>query len=383
MSSPEGVVALVPLRGGSRSIPGKNIRPIAGRPLCHWALSAALAARGIARVVVSTDSSEIAAVARALDPRVEVLDRPAALATDTASTESVMLHALEHLPCRTLATLQATSPLTTAADLEAALARFAGEGLDSLVTAVRVRRFYWGDDARPINYDPLRRPRRQDFAGTLMENGAFYLTDAALLRRTACRLGGRIGVHEMPADCAAELDEPEDWEVVARVLLRRRHATACRSIATVVLDVDGTLTDGGMWYGPDGEALKRFDTRDGFGIRRLREAGLRVVLCTGEDSPIVRARAAKLGVAEVHGGVADKAAALRAIAAAHGIGCERIAMVGDDLNDLPAIALAGFSACPADARPEVRSACSHVLAATGGHAAVRECCDLILALRAG
>jgi CMP-N-acetylneuraminic acid synthetase len=213
--------ALIPLRGGSKSIPKKNIKPLAGQPLCAWVLQAASAAAHIDVVYVSTDCPEIAAVVRALDLGVEIINRPAALATDEASTEAVMLHFIEQVPCERLVTIQATSPQLTAADLDAALARFERDGLDSLLSAVRTKRFFWQDDATPINYDPIHRPRRQDFAGTLMENGAFYITRRGILEYYHCRLGGRIGIHEMPEHSAMEIDEPEDWARVEALLLQK------------------------------------------------------------------------------------------------------------------------------------------------------------------
>lgn len=211
-------VALIPLRGGSKSIPGKNIKPIGGLPLCAWVLRAAAFARMIDAVYVSTDSPEIARVVRGLELGIEIIDRPAEFATDEASTEAVMMHFAGQIAFDRLVTIQATSPLLTCADLDAALLRFDVDNLDSMLSAVRVKRFFWNDDASPINYDPLHRPRRQDFRGMLMENGAFYVTRRPLLEAVQCRLGGRIGVHEMPEASAVEIDEPGDWEVVSRLL---------------------------------------------------------------------------------------------------------------------------------------------------------------------
>ncbi len=213
-------VALIPLSGGSKSIPKKNIKPLAGKPLCAWVLEAATAAERIDAVYVSTDCPEIAAVVQGLNLGVHLIDRPAAFATDEASTEAVMLHFMEQVPFERLVTIQATSPQLRAGDLDTALARFDQEPLDSLLSAVRTKRFFWNDDATPINYDPLHRPRRQDFSGTLMENGAFYITRRAILERHRCRLGGRIGIHEMPEDSALEIDEPADWARVEALLCR-------------------------------------------------------------------------------------------------------------------------------------------------------------------
>jgi N-acylneuraminate cytidylyltransferase len=215
------VTALIPLRGGSKSIVNKNIKEIAGRPLCEWVLNAARQSERINRVFVSTESKKIRHVVEGLGLDVIVIDRPMALATDDSSTEEVMLHFAKTVPFDILCTIQATSPLLTAWDLDSAIDVFETGGYDSLLTAVRTTRFFWTDDFRPMNYDPRRRPRRQDFRGTLMENGAFYLTRRETLEATGCRLGGRIGIYEMGAETAVEIDAPEDWAVVEGLLEKR------------------------------------------------------------------------------------------------------------------------------------------------------------------
>jgi N-acylneuraminate cytidylyltransferase len=214
--------ALIPLRGGSKSIPLKNIKPIAGRPLCHWVLEAASGSRMIDEIWVSTDSQSIADVASSFGPRVSIQNRPPEFATDEASTESVMLHFLEMHPCDTLVTIQATTPQLTTHDLDAAIAAFHAGNFDSMLSAVRSHHFFWSDDGVPLNYVPQQRPRRQDWSGTLMENGAFYVSKSAGVLKHRCRLFGKIGIHEMNPSAAIELDEKDDWERVERVLIERR-----------------------------------------------------------------------------------------------------------------------------------------------------------------
>lgn len=215
------IFSLIPLRGNSKSIPKKNIKLIAGKPLSAWALEASATATSIIDTYVSTDSQEIADVVQSLGLGVQVVNRPAEFATDEASTESVLLHFMSLVDFDVLVTIQATSPLLTAQDLDAAIAQFKAQGLDSMLSAVRTKRFFWNDDATPINYDPLHRPRRQDFAGTLMENGAFYVTKRDILEHYQCRLGGKIGLYEMDEAAAIEIDEREDWERVEHLLLLR------------------------------------------------------------------------------------------------------------------------------------------------------------------
>ena len=216
------IIGLIPLRGGSKSIPGKNIKPLAGRPLCAWALTAAFQSGVFERLIVSTDSEEIAGVVKNIGVPLEVIMRPAEYATDTATTESVMLHAASRVDFEVMATIQVTSPLTRPVDFSAAYDQFRKQEADSLVACVRLKRFFWSDEGQPINYDPLHRPMRQQFRGTLWETGAFYFTKRQILERHQCRLGGKIAVYELPEDIGVDLDEPEDWERLERILVRRQ-----------------------------------------------------------------------------------------------------------------------------------------------------------------
>lgn len=216
------IVALVPLRGGSKSIPKKNIKILAGKPLCAWVLEAAVQSDLFDKVVVSTDSKEISDVVKGLNLNIEVLMRPPELATDSATTDSVMLHVAELVPFETLITIQATSPFLVASDLINAYEKFEQQHFDSILTCVRIKRFFWTEDGKPINYDPSNRPMRQDFKGVLMENGAFYITRREILEKYKCRLGGKIGIYEMAEETAIEIDEPADWNSVEKILLMRK-----------------------------------------------------------------------------------------------------------------------------------------------------------------
>jgi 3-deoxy-D-manno-octulosonate 8-phosphate phosphatase (KDO 8-P phosphatase) len=152
-----------------------------------------------------------------------------------------------------------------------------------------------------------------------------------------------------------------------------------RQVDAVVMDVDGVLTDGTFWWGPDGQEWKRFSFADVMGLSRGRAAGLYFGLISGEASSLVDRFAKKLGILEVFSGCKDKGAALRLFSERLEIPLERICFVGDDVNDLPAIAIAGVSAAPANAQPPVLAAASIRLTHRGGDGAVRELIELILA----
>lgn len=162
--------------------------------------------------------------------------------------------------------------------------------------------------------------------------------------------------------------------------LRRK----AQKIRLVLTDVDGVLTDTGVYYAESGELLKRFSIRDGMGVERLRElAGVETGIVTGENSGAVIKRAEKLRLLEVHLNARDKAAALREIAQRRGIAAREIAFIGDDMNDLAVMQAAGLSACPADAVIQVKNAADYVCENRGGHGAFREFAELIIRSRSG
>jgi 3-deoxy-D-manno-octulosonate 8-phosphate phosphatase (KDO 8-P phosphatase) len=150
-------------------------------------------------------------------------------------------------------------------------------------------------------------------------------------------------------------------------------------IKAIALDVDGVLTDGGFWLGPDGQEWKRFSFADIMGLSLARKAGIRLALISGENSPIVDRLADKMGIADVYKDCKDKARALRSLAERHHLQLEEICFMGDDVNDLAALEIAGLAAAPANARPVVLEKCHLVTKASGGNGAVRELVDHLLA----
>ncbi len=238
-------IAFIPVRGGSKSIPLKNIKLFAGKPLVYWCAKAANDAECIDKVVVATDSEEIKTVVRQFNlPKVEIFNRCAENATDTASTESVML---EYLSARTdfnpqdkLFLIQATSPLLSSAMIDNMWAQFLLSSKDSALSAVRNKRFFWTNDGMPINYDYRARPRRQDFNGLLMENGAVYINSVKNIMDNTCRLSGSIYVYEMPEYMGLEVDEPDDWWLLENI----KNMQGFREMPhdkVFCLDIDGVL----------------------------------------------------------------------------------------------------------------------------------------------
>lgn len=198
-------------------MPLKNIKMLAGRPLIDWSIRAALDSGIFSDVYVSTDHDKIAEVA--VESGAKVFRRSAETATNTASTELAMIEFADAKPdFDILCLIQATSPLLTPTHFREALMQFESVGADSLVTAVRTHRFLWKVDKKGFatakNYVPEKRPRRQDWDGELIENGAFYFTKKALWQKNKCRLGGKIALYEMPEHTLTEIDSLVDWEVM-------------------------------------------------------------------------------------------------------------------------------------------------------------------------
>lgn len=216
-------ICFVPLRGGSKSIPMKNIKPIAGKPLCNWVIEAALNSKEVDLVVAATDSEKIKKYLREIkDERLSIYNRSAENSTDTASTESVMLEYIrqsEHNEDDNFMLLQATSPLTTTEDVEKALELVKKH--DSVLSVVENKNFFWNKNGKPVNYDPINRPRRQDFEGFFQENGALYVSKIKSIIESECRISGDIGLLQMVEETAYEIDEPSDWIIVEGLIQNR------------------------------------------------------------------------------------------------------------------------------------------------------------------
>lgn len=313
-------VAFIPVRGGSKSIPLKNIKPICGKPLVYWTVKAACECRYIDKVYVSTDSEVIRnAVQRFAGEisgadKIEVIGRSPETATDGASTESAMLEFAEHYIFDNIILVQATSPMLTAGDLNGGYELYATDNTDSVLSVVKQYRFLWKQDkeenAVPMNYEVFHRPRRQEFDGYLMENGAFYICSRENLLKTGNRLSGNIKAYEMDADTAFEIDEPSDW-IIIEALMKKNGLLLdkdpdTKKIKMFLTDCDGCLTDGGMYYSENGDELKKFNTKDGMGLSNIRNKGVVTGIITGENTKIVERRAEKLHINELHQGVTDK-----------------------------------------------------------------------------
>jgi len=376
-------IALIPVRGGSKSIPKKNTKLIAGKPLVYWSIKAACDCKDVDKVYICTDCDEIRAVVSGFRFfNVEIVDRSMESASDTASTEICMMEFAQQHDFDSIALVQATSPLITSDDLINGYSEYFKNGVDSVLSVVEQKRFIWRSNtdgyAESLNYDYRNRPRRQDFTGQLVENGAFYITSRESLLKSQCRISGKIKTVIMPSESYIELDEPEDWTIVETLLKKREFSIAIPEIKMFLTDCDGTLTDAGMYYSPEGDSIKKFNTRDGVGLRLLKEQGIITGIITSEVSEAVNKRAEKLNVDELLMGVSNKLEAIENLCAKYDIEKGSVAYIGDDLNDIDAISCVGFGICVNDAVEEVKNIADWITVLRGGVGAVREAADAIL-----
>lgn len=378
------IVAFIPARAGSKSIINKNIKNFAGKPLIHWSIEAALQCDEIDRVYVSTNGQAIADVSKKIDnPRLSVIGRSEKTATESATTESAMLEFADNYDFDVIILIQPTSPFVSEHDLTTAIAKLENSNADSLISVVNQKRFIWnkkGEYVIPENYDLNNRPLRQIFEGFLVENGAFYITKKQDLIDSGCRLSESIINYEMSEESYFEIDEESDW-IIAEGLMKnkmRAHLDPINEIKLFATDVDGVLTDSGMYYSENGDELKKFNTRDGKGIELLRKKDIKTAIITSEKTELVAQRAKKMQVDFLFQGEKNKLQKILDICKVENIDISNVAYIGDDLNDSELLNKVGFSACPVDAVDENKINVDYVCTRKGGEGCVREFVELIL-----
>ncbi|AZP19986.1 N-acylneuraminate cytidylyltransferase [Streptomyces aquilus] len=396
MSNPSvrRVLAVIPARGGSKGVPAKNLAPVGGVPLVARAVRECRATRLVTDVVVSTDDQAIATAAR--EAGAEVVLRPAAIAGDTATSEAAVLHAMDtHEALHGAAVdvvmlVQCTSPFIVREDVEAVAAAVVEGGADTAVTVAPFHGFIWRDEVDStqetggygVNHDKAYRPRRQERPQDLLETGAAYAMDAAGFRKHQHRFFGRTELVRTDPARVLEIDDPHDL-ARARALAplfdadRPGALPSFADVDAVVLDFDGTQTDDRVLIDADGKEFVSVHRGDGLGIAALRKSGLKMLILSTEQNPVVAARARKLKIPVLHG-IDRKDLALKQWCEEQGIAPERVLYVGNDVNDLPCFALVGWPVAVASAHDVVRGAARAVTTVPGGDGAIREIASWIL-----
>jgi N-acylneuraminate cytidylyltransferase len=399
---PQGVLALIPARGGSRAIPRKNVRLLGGHPLLAYSIAAARQAAHVSRVIVSTDDGEAADISRQYGAEVPFM-RPAELATDEATDLQVFEHVLGELESReqylpgVIVQLRPTSPFRPPGLVDRAIDLLRRhEHADSVraITSSKQNPYkMW--TMRPDGalapllstiHEAFNQPRQQ-LPRTFSQTGHVDVMRRATIVRKRSMTGETILPVEVDAALAIDLDTPADWDFAeylaagGRLEIVRPDATKRglpARVSLVVLDFDGVFTDNRVWTDEDGRESVASNRSDGLGLAELRRRGVKVIVLSTEPNPVVAARCRKLGI-EYLQDVADKPAALAGVLAAGGVPSAEAIFVGNDINDVGCFAQVACAFAVNDAHEAARRAADRVLAKAGGHGAVRELCDLIVA----
>jgi len=404
MVTRSGVLALIPARGGSKSIPRKNVRLLGGLPLIAYSIEAARRAACVDRVVVSTDDPEIAEVARRFGAEVPFV-RPADLADDHAPDLPVFLHALDWLADHdgyhpeAVVHLRPTSPLRppTCVDGAVALLRSAPtvDSVRAVVPSGQNPYKMWRQqpdgvmvplltDAGPEGYNQPR----QVLPPTWWQTGHIDVAWTTTLRDQQSMSGARIRPYPIDPVYTCDLDTELDWVRTEWQLAHLQAPVISPAVSgfpdrvdLVVFDFDGVFTDNRVWVAAGGHEWVACSRSDGIGLQALRDLGVPMMVLSTEPNPVVADRCRKLALPCEHG-VADKGARLRALLAERNIDAAHVVYVGNDINDLDCLRTVGCPVVVADAHPAVRSVARIVLTERGGLGAVRELCDrLALHLR--
>lgn len=381
-------IAVIPARGGSKGVPKKNKRQLGGIPLVARSIRAALGAKSVDAVYVSSDDDEILEIAK--EWGAFPIKRPDALANDSATSESALFHVLDEVKrqrddVQTLVFLQCTSPFTTPEDIDAVVSAFEEKEADSAFSVSSNHGFLWSLDENGyglgVNHDhTCQRLRRQDLKPQFLETGAIYVMNVDAFRKAGHRFCGTLV--PVPIDTLVfEIDSLQDWgiaESLCRSLdLQSIKAEALRNVRVIVTDFDGVHTDDLVTVNELGLESVVCSRRDGLGLELLRKAGYHVMILSKEKNVVVQKRAEKLQV-EVIYGVDQKEAVLTDWLRANGLDWSEIAYVGNDINDIACMKNSALGLCPSDAVSSVLQIADIILPEKGGKGALRGLADLVL-----
>lgn len=380
------IVAIIPARGGSKTIPKKNIVDFCGKPLIVWSIEEALRSSYISSVYVSSDDEAILAIAK--KSAAEIIHRPKNIARDRSSTEDVLRHAIGHIEkglkgkLDTLVLLQATSPLRTKGDIDKAVKAFISQKADSLFSAALLEDFCcWeikGGRYSSVTFDYKNRGRRQDRKPYYLENGSIYIFKREILMRYKNRLGGKMTTYVMPLWKSYEIDKPEDLKICEYFMKNRilRENTGglikkIEDIQLIIYDFDGVLTNNKAIIREDGLESVMVNRSDGLAISALKGLGIPQLILTTETNVAVRTRAEKLKIPIIRG-VKNKKEIFLNYCKTNDIAPHKVLYIGNDINDLEVMKIVGYPACPLDASSEIRSVSRIILGKKGGDGVVRE-----------
>lgn len=373
-------VAIIPARGGSKGLPNKNLLPLGGISLVGRAIRSAVKAELVDEVIVTSDSEEI--LEEALFWGATPHLRSSVNSSDTATSEAALLEVLgsmEKVP-EIIVFMQATSPFTSPESISGAVAflNLKPEN-SSVIGVVNTHKFTWqdvGESIDPIAHTLERRLRRQDLPPTYVETGSFYVFRALDFYKHQTRFCSRVFPFVQPEVENFEIDSREDFETAAKLLATRDRRNLPSKIGALIVDFDGVLTTNRALIGVDGEERVEINRSDGHWLSRLKSRGVRVLILSSDASGLASYRARMLGIESITS-TEMKAKELINWAKNNSVVLDSCIYIGNDVNDVPPMAICGWSACPHDASSPARRVADYVAQRDGGMGAVQEICELI------
>jgi N-acylneuraminate cytidylyltransferase len=396
------ILTIIPARGGSKSVPRKNIQPLGDHPLIAYSIAAGLQAQRACRVIVSTDDEEIAEISRAYGAEVPFL-RPTSLAGDETVDLPVFKHALEWLAEKEsyhpeiVVQLRPTSPLRPPACVDSAidvlLENNNSDSVRGVIPSGQNPYKMWriGPQGRLLPLlagefeEPYNMPRQQ-LPQSYWQTGHIDVIRTSTILEKGSMSGDIILPLIMDPFYAVDIDTAKDQQHAAWILEQsnlplvrpgREPRPLPQKVELVIFDFDGVMTDNRVWVDADGRELVSAHRGDGWGVARLKDAGVQLAVLSTETDPVVAARCRKLGIDAVQG-IQDKAKALRDLMGSRGFDAQRTIYLGNDVNDVACFPHVGCALVVADAHPEAKAQADIILTKRGGQGAVRELCDILI-----
>jgi len=388
-SSGDHLSAVILARGGSRGIPKKNIKPLAGIPLIGWVLRAVVDSEEFDSVWVSTDDDEIAEVSMKWGAQVH--RRSAKVSQDGSTSLETLQEFLEHRPEVTMtALIQCTSPVLHPDHLRQSCHLMRSHKYDSIFSVIRTHLFRWeeiageGTTTKPLNLNPSKRPRRQDWPGELVESGSFYFSTRELVKSGVLQ-GGRMRYYEMPGYSDVDIDYPHDWKPAEQRVLKYGYQGKKNrlGIKAVVIDADDVLFDSQVTVSSSGDMQYSFNRYDIEALQEMTARDLKLLFLTKGKIPVLQKIVHGPNMSmEVIKDELNKETIISTWAESHGLDSESLCYVGNCLDDSTAMLRCGYSATTADSMDELKSAVHFVSKATGGQKALRDTFDNFIAFKA-
>ncbi|KAK2491450.1 hypothetical protein MC885_009338 [Smutsia gigantea] len=386
VEKPPHLAALILARGGSKGIPLKNIKHLAGVPLIGWVLRAALDSGVFQSVWVSTDHDEIENVAKQFGAQVH--RRSSEVSKDSSTSLDAIIEFLNyHNEVDIVGNIQATSPCLHPTDLQKVAEMIREEGYDSVFSVVRRHQFRWSEIQKgvrevtePLNLNPAKRPRRQDWDGELYENGSFYFAKRHLIEMGYLQ-GGKMAYYEMRAEHSVDIDVDIDWPIAEQRVLRYGYfgKEKLKEIKLLVCNIDGCLTNGHIYISGDQKEIISYDVKDAIGISLLKKSGIEVRLISERACSKQTLSSLKLDC-KMEVNVPDKLAVVDEWRKEMGLSWKEVAYLGNEVSDEECLKKVGLSGVPADACSNAQKAVGYICKCNGGRGALREFAEHIFLL---